>query len=116
MDRAEQMKKTEAELAELQGVFDLIWKADMRAIEMWQEANPGNDLVWPDGAKLTLWLMGQLDKAEAEVAQLREAQPAPTLAEAAKVLLNCHTVQTMIAAGKRLDLEEVLRSIAEGRE
>ena len=65
--------EAEANRDELQGVFDLIWKADMRAIQMWQEANPGNDRVWPDGAKLTIWLMGQLDKAKVENTRLRRA-------------------------------------------
>jgi len=75
--RAEKAKaevaRLTAELDEFQALFDLIWKADMRATQMWQDANPGNDLVWPDGANLTLWLMGQVDKAEAENARLREA-------------------------------------------
>lgn len=36
----------------------------------------------------------------------------PTVQEAAQVLLACHTVQTMIAAGKPLDLAVTLRAIA----
>lgn len=40
---------------------DLRWKADMRAIKRWQQANPGNDLVWPDHADLVVWLLDQLD-------------------------------------------------------
>jgi hypothetical protein len=39
--------------------FDLRWKADMRAIKRWQEAHPGNDLVWPDHADLVVWLLEQ---------------------------------------------------------
>lgn len=42
-------------------LFDLRWKADMRAIKRWQAANPGNDLVWPDHADLVVWLLDQLD-------------------------------------------------------
>lgn len=54
--------KTENKEYEL--VFDAQWAADQRAIKMWREANPGNDLVWPDGAKLSLWLMEQLEQAK----------------------------------------------------
>lgn len=34
----------------LQSSADLRWDADMRAIKRWQQAHPGNDLVWPDHA------------------------------------------------------------------
>lgn len=46
---------------ELRSLFDLRWKADMRAIEMWQEAHPGNDLVWPDHGDMVTWLLERLD-------------------------------------------------------
>jgi hypothetical protein len=49
------------EVAELRATFDLRWKADMRAIKMWQEAHPGKELVWPDHADLVVWLMEQLN-------------------------------------------------------
>lgn len=42
--------------------FDMRWKADMRAIKRWQEAHPGNELVWPDHADLCVWLLEQLDE------------------------------------------------------
>ena len=41
--------------------FDLRWKADMRAIERWQGAHPGKELVWPDHADLVVWLLEQLE-------------------------------------------------------
>ena len=47
---------------ELRATFDLRWEADMRAIKMWQEAHPGNELVWPDHADMVVWLLEQLDK------------------------------------------------------
>jgi hypothetical protein len=56
------------EATEHKASFDLRWKADMRAIEMWQKAHPGNDLVWPDHADLVVWLLerlGQKDPADA---------------------------------------------------
>lgn len=39
--------------------FDVRWEADQRAIKRWQEAHPGNDLVWPDHADMVVWLMEQ---------------------------------------------------------
>jgi hypothetical protein len=57
---AEELKRIKEENEEYKESFDLRWKADMRAIKMWQKDNPGNDLVWPDHADLVVWLMGQL--------------------------------------------------------
>jgi hypothetical protein len=48
---------------DLQRTFDLQWEADQRAIKRWQEAHPGNDLVWPDRADMVVWLMEQLASA-----------------------------------------------------
>ena len=47
---------------DLQVNFDLRWKADMRAIKMWQKAHPGNDLVWPDHADLCVWLLEERER------------------------------------------------------
>jgi hypothetical protein len=38
----------------------------MRAVEMWRAANPGNDLVLPDSAKLTVWLLERTEALTAE--------------------------------------------------
>lgn len=46
--------------AESEASFDLRWKADMRAIRMWQEAT-GRTEVWPDHADLCVWLLGRID-------------------------------------------------------
>jgi len=46
---------------ELQQLFDLQWKADRRAVKLWQAAHPGNDLVWPDHTNMVVWLMEQYD-------------------------------------------------------
>lgn len=40
--------------------IEVRWQATQRAIRRWQEANPGNDLTWPDSADLTVWLLEQL--------------------------------------------------------
>ena len=62
-----------AERNDLQASADLRWKADMRAIKMWQEAHPGNDLVWPDHADLCVWLLEQLTKRRGALLRIREA-------------------------------------------
>ena len=42
--------------------FDLYHAAEMRAIKMWHDAG-GDSMTWPDKAKLTVWLLEQLDAA-----------------------------------------------------
>jgi hypothetical protein len=63
-EAARKIEKLESDLAaakeeaeSLQATFDLEWKADQRTIKRWQEAHPGNDLVWPDRANMVVWLM-----------------------------------------------------------
>jgi hypothetical protein len=67
---ADRIKALTAEVGELQEVFDFQWRANMRAVEMWRAANPGNDLVLPDSAKLTVWM---LERNEALTAKLAKA-------------------------------------------
>lgn len=57
----EVIERLQRELVERKASFDLRWKASQRAIKRWQEAHPGNDLVWPDHADLCVWLLEQLD-------------------------------------------------------
>lgn len=60
----ERAEKAEAALAEKQALFDRLWEADMRGIKMWQKANPGNDLVWPDRAQHVAWVLDQIAKLD----------------------------------------------------
>ena len=53
------MTDTADEVAELKQLFDMSWKADQRAIKLWQEAHPGKELVWPDHADLVVWLLSE---------------------------------------------------------
>jgi hypothetical protein len=46
---------------ELEAMFDVRWKADMRAIKRWQAAT-GKTLIWLDHADLCVWLLEQLDQ------------------------------------------------------
>jgi hypothetical protein len=48
---------TVEELNLRQASFDLRWKADMRAIKLWQKAHPGKELTWPDQTDLVVWLL-----------------------------------------------------------
>ena len=61
-EAADALDALEKEMAEHNASFDLRWKADMRAINRWQEAHPGNDLVWPDHTDLCVWLLEALDE------------------------------------------------------
>jgi hypothetical protein len=56
-----EIARLKEELAELQATFDLRWKADRRAIAMWEAEDPKRRaLMWPDHADLVVWLMGRL--------------------------------------------------------
>ena len=59
------LDEARAEIADLRRTFDLMWAADQRAIKAWQEANPGNDMVWPDRSALTRWLLDQIARLTA---------------------------------------------------
>lgn len=61
----------EEEQKEHDATFDLRWKADMRAIKMWQQAHPGRPNIWPDHADMVVWLMKRIAELEAELDQLR---------------------------------------------
>lgn len=60
----DRVAELEAERDELWAAFDLQWNASRRATKRWQDAHPGNDLVWPDAANLMVWLMERLADAE----------------------------------------------------
>jgi hypothetical protein len=79
MEAADRIEALTAERDELQQVFDFQWKANMRAVEMWRAANPGNDLVLPDSAKLAIWL---LERIKALTEQRDEARRDAVEAEA----------------------------------
>lgn len=71
----DEIERLRREVAQREASFDLRWKASMRAIKRWQEAHPGNDLVWPDHADLCVWLMEQLDARSAAVNSCVEPEP-----------------------------------------
>lgn len=55
------ISRLKGEVEYYEQLFDLMWKADQRGIKMWQEANPGNENVWPDRADLVCWLIEQVE-------------------------------------------------------
>ena len=52
-------------IEELEHLFDLRWAADMRAIRLWQSANPDQPRTWPDHADLGTWCLSRIEKLEA---------------------------------------------------
>lgn len=62
--------RLKGERNELQGIFDLQWAADMRAIKQWQ-AETGKDRIWPDREKMVLWLLERDAQQAGEIAALR---------------------------------------------
>jgi len=70
-DLRAQLARVTEERDDLQHTFSVMFAANMRGVEAWQAANPGNDLVWPDHAKLVEWLLTERD---ALAAKLRDAE------------------------------------------
>lgn len=66
-----EVRRLQAESAEMQGTFDIIQAADMRAIELWHESHPGTELMQPSQGKLVSYLLGELDKYKAVVEAAR---------------------------------------------
>lgn len=61
-------------VAELEQTFNMRWEAQQHAIKRWQDAHPGNDLVWPDHADLIVWLLGELEAARTLIEELKIAR------------------------------------------
>jgi hypothetical protein len=60
------LREVTAERDETDALFDLQWKADQRAIKLWQKAHPGKENIWPDRCDMVVWLMDQLDKLQSK--------------------------------------------------
>ena len=71
-DAADALEAMAGEVDALQNTFDLMWKADQRAIKLWQEAT-GKDHIWPDRTKTALWLLERAEAAESERDRLQLA-------------------------------------------
>jgi hypothetical protein len=85
LEAADTITRLTAEVAEYEATFDAAWEADMRGVQMWREAHPGNDMVLPDRANFTSWILAEImrlrsltvaqetliRKAEAEIERLK---------------------------------------------
>jgi hypothetical protein len=85
----QEVTRLKEELKDLQATFDLRWDADMRAIKRWQEAHPGNDLVWPDHVDLVMWLAEQqIETLAAAIQSATEAGKQKT--EVERLIVACN--------------------------
>lgn len=66
-------------------LFDMQYKADMRGIALWREANPGNELALPDRGKLIFWLLQEITRMGKLIAEDKQ-----TLFEAGKLAGQLH--------------------------
>lgn len=67
--RAE-IERLQKELAEYDRAFVLRYNADQRAIKRWQ-GEPSKELFWPDHTDLCVWLIGEVERLQAEVHALQ---------------------------------------------
>ncbi len=72
----EAVPKMAARIAEMEQSFDMWYKAEMRGIAMWRDANPGNELRLPSTARHTFWLITEIERLSTEKAGSPEG-PAP---------------------------------------
>jgi hypothetical protein len=56
--------KLRIEIKNWEDRFDRFWDAQMRGIKKWREANPDNEMIFPDMAYLTEWLLGEINRLE----------------------------------------------------
>jgi hypothetical protein len=72
-EAADTITRLTAEVAEYEAAFDAQWNADMAGVQMWREAHPGNDMVLPDRANFTSWILAEIVIQRAENKKLRAA-------------------------------------------
>ena len=68
-----QRNKATDRIEKLEQLFDLRWAADMRAIKAWQIAHPDQPKTWPDHADLGTWCLSRIEKLEAALREIAEA-------------------------------------------
>ena len=56
---------------ELDAVFDMHWKAQMRGVERWREET-GETLTLPDTADFTVWMLEKIRTSDARIAELEQ--------------------------------------------
>lgn len=63
-----QIRDLRREVAELEASADLHSRMLERARQLWNEAHPGSEDRWPDGAKNVAWLVERIADLEADLA------------------------------------------------
>jgi hypothetical protein len=101
------IRQLRAEIADYETTFKFQRDANQRAIKRWQEAHPGNDLVWPDQADLCVWLMEQL------TAERIRWRAAAIRGDVYKTAMAAEREGRKKAEGERDALEKALRSFME---
>ena len=71
-DLERQVAELTEQCGELNALFDLRWKADMRAVERWRAGHPERELRLPDHADMVVWLLEREDARDALIERLRE--------------------------------------------
>lgn len=106
LEKALQLR--EEEIAELHFVFDLRWKADMRAIERWRKEAPGRELKSPNHADMVVWLLTLLDETESEAdADLITAKMCNDVAKQWKAAVQEIAAMLGVPASRRAILEAI---------
>jgi hypothetical protein len=59
-DRERRRVKAEAEMRDMQALFDIQHTRMKEAVDVWRNENPGNELVLPDLGKLLEWMLGEM--------------------------------------------------------
>lgn len=62
-----------ADSTEIQNVFDIVWKADMRAVRLWRKFT-GKDYIMPDRCDLVVFLLKELDDAKRMIRKLQKEE------------------------------------------
>jgi hypothetical protein len=120
-DAALRIEALTAEVGELQEVFDSQWRANMRAVEMWRAANPGNDLVLPDSARLTVWMLERIEALTAKVKLMDDldvinGEKIEALTEQLKTVLDREAATTARYDAKTDELEAKLATCEKYRD
>lgn len=67
-----QVAELTEQCGELNALFDLRWKADMRAVERWRAGHPERELRLPDHADMVVWLLERDAARDALIERLTE--------------------------------------------
>lgn len=54
--------------------FDLYWRAEQRGCALWREAGEGRELIMPDKAKMTQFLLEEIDRLKAALEMASQAR------------------------------------------